>query len=69
MGVILIVSIMAAIFAYLGYRNTNDPKKYTIEADEQFAGVLYKDFTTRLTSDPTFVTKAKEALVNYQPSQ
>lgn len=46
----------------LAYRNTGDPKTYTIEADEQFATKLYEDFAKRLTTDPTFMQKAKEAV-------
>lgn len=62
MSLILVAAIIATIFAYLAYRNTNDPKKYTIEADEQFATALYENFAKRLTTDPTFMQKAKEAV-------
>ncbi len=64
MSVILVASIIAAVFAILAYRNTNNPKKYVIEADEKFANSLYESFAGRLVKDPAFTTRAKEVLIN-----
>lgn len=64
MCVILLASILAAVFAILAYRNTNNPRKYVIEADEVFANNLYESFAGRLVKDPAFTKRAKEVLVN-----
>ena len=71
MTIILIASVAAAIFAGLAWKearqtriNTNDPKKYIIESNEEFKDKLYESFSSRLVKDPKFAKKAKEVLVN-----
>ena len=62
MIIILSIAILSAVYACLGYYTMKDPKTYIIEADEQFATKLYENFAKRLTTDPTFIQRAKEAV-------